>query len=454
MSLRWRIALILAAVALAVGAIAGTSAWLTTSSQLHSAIDESLRSTAVALNAQHRDHDGRDGDQPGGIANCPPAGAFQPASAAQIVDASGKILTCINGGVTLPPVSRSDITTSQTLLTDITIGDDSYRMLATPWREGGTLQIARSLSEPDRVLSGLRLELLVLVAVLTVFTALLGWAIATGVARPIMRLGDATRQIAATLNFSEPISVGGSGEVRSLAASFKTMIEAVRQSQDKQRRLVADASHEMRTPLTSLRSNIELLAKIERLPPNERTEVISDVLGDIDELANLMGELVDLASDLGAGEPAEDLSLVELAQSVAVRTQRRSGRDVRVTETDAHDVVGSPRQLERALANLVDNATKYSEPGTPVDIAIEHTTVTVKDRGRGVPAEDLSRIFDRFYRAVEVRTEPGSGLGLAIVEEIVRAHGGTVFAHNRDGGGATIGFTLPAADEADPGADR
>ena len=447
MSLRWRIALILAAVALAVGAIAGTSAWLTTSSQLNSAIDDSLRGTATTLNAQGVDHGGGPDGAPG--VNCPPASSFEPASAAQIITPTGSVLTCISGGVSLP-ATPGTLGKSQVVLTTITVDDDSYRVLSTPWREGGTLQIARSLTESARVLSGLRLELLVLVGILTLLTAALGWAIATGVARPIMRLRDATRKIASTLDLTDPIAVGGSGEVRSLAESFKTMIEAVRQSQDKQRRLVADASHEMRTPLTSLRSNVELLGKIERLPEHERAEVVSEVLDDIDELSNLMGELVDLASDLGSAEPVEPLSLAELAQSVAARTQRRFGRDVIVTETNARDFVGRPRQLERALSNLVDNAIKYSDVGSPVEIVIDGTTVTVSDRGRGIPAGDLTRIFDRFYRAVDVRTEPGSGLGLSIVDEIVRSHGGEVFARNRDGGGAAIGFTLP--ESTNPGA--
>lgn len=449
MSLRWRIALILAAVAVAVGSISGTSAWLTTSSQLHSAIDDSLRGTAAALNAQGPDHGGPDGGAPGGI-NCPPAGSFQPASAAQIVSPGGTVLKCITGGTTIP--ATAGLRGSEESLRNVSIDDATYRVLSTPWREGGTLQIARSLEESDRILSGLRLELLVLVGIIALLTAALGWAIATGVARPIMRLRDATQKIASTLDFTAPVAVGGSGEVRSLSESFKTMIEAVRQSQDKQRRLVSDASHEMRTPLTSLRSNVELLGKIERLPAHERSEVINDVLEDIDELSNLMGELVDLASDLGAAEQAESLSLVELAQAVAARTQRRSGRDVTVTATDPRDFVGRPRQLERALGNLVDNAIKYSEANTPAEIVIDQTTVTVNDRGRGIPHDDLTRIFDRFYRAVDVRTEPGSGLGLSIVEEIVRSHGGEVFAHNREGGGAAIGFSLPSAENTNPDA--
>jgi two-component system sensor histidine kinase MprB len=220
------------------------------------------------------------------------------------------------------------------------------------------------------------------------------------------------------------------------------MVTEVGRSQEQQRRLVSDASHEMRTPLTSLRSNVELLRQIEQLPPAERGEVLGDVLDDVDELSSLLGELVDLASDLSTAEPAEPLRLADLARTVATRTLRRNDRDVSVVDAEPVEIVGRPRQLERAISNLVDNALKYSEPASPIEIVVDATTVTVRDRGRGIGSDDVGRIFDRFYRAVDVRSEPGSGLGLSIVDEIVRSHGGVVFARNRDGGGAEVGFTV------------
>jgi two-component system, OmpR family, sensor histidine kinase MprB len=168
------------------------------------------------------------------------------------------------------------------------------------------------------------------------------------------------------------------------------------------------------------------------------------VLEDVDELSALLEELVELASDLAAAEPTEPVRLGDLARAVASRMQRRTDRMVTVDDTTGAEIVGRPRQLERAISNLVDNAVKYIEPATPVDIVVGGTTVTVLDRGRGIGDDDIERIFDRFYRAVDVRTEPGSGLGLSIVEEIVRSHGGSVFARNREGGGAEVGFTLPA----------
>lgn len=450
MTLRWRIALILAGVAFLVGAVAGGSAWFTTRSQLQSSIDDTLRSRAEAVNTQGPGNPGRGGDQHGPM-DCPQAGSFQPASAAQIVGRDGSVQQCIQGGVTLPVVpSDTGLAPGVIVLRTVSIGGESYRVLSTPWQDGGTLQIARSLAESQRVLDRLRLELLALIGGTTVLTAALGWGIATRVARPIVRLRDATERIADTLDLATPMDVGGTGEVRSLTDSFTAMIGAVRRSHEKQRRLVSDASHEMRTPLTSLRSNVELLQKIERLPEAERREVVKDVLEDIDELSSLLGELVDLASDLTTAEPAEPLDLGEIARIVAARTERRFNRAVLVDGRASGDVVGRPRQLERAISNLVDNAIKYSDAGLPIEIAVDGPRVTVLDRGRGIEPEDLGRIFDRFYRAVDVRTEPGSGLGLSIVEEIVHSHGGTVFAENRPGGGAAIGFVLPDDAVHDP----
>jgi two-component system sensor histidine kinase MprB len=257
-----------------------------------------------------------------------------------------------------------------------------------------------------------------------------------------MKLRDTAAHIATTLDLSTPVDVAASGEVGSLAASFAAMVAAVGRSQEQQRRLVADAGHELRTPLTSLRTNVELMRRIEELPQSERYEVVADVLADVDELSLLLTELVDLASDLAAAEPEETVLLGDLARAVAARTQRRAGRLVTVEDRDVVEMRVRPRQIERAISNLVDNAVKYSGDGAPIEIVVSGVEVTVLDRGPGVTEEELPRIFDRFYRAVQVRTQPGSGLGLSIVDEIVRSHGGSVFARNRSDGGLVVGFAL------------
>jgi len=450
MTLRWRIALLLGLVAFGVGAFAAVASYLTTASQLRTEIDNSLKTTAVSVNGADGDGgrdgggDGHGGHGPVATVGCAPAGSFQPAAAAQLVSDSGTVTACIDGAPTLPIDDQATSLAARSVeLRTVSINGGSYRLLSTPWHDGGTLQIARELSESDALLGQLRMRLVVIVMAATALAAALGWAVATRLARPIVRLRDATSRIATTLDLSTPIEVSASGEVGSLAASFTAMVAALDRSQEQQRRLVSDASHEMRTPLTSLHSNVELIRQIERLPVGERQEVIDDVLEDVDELSTLLSELVELASDLAAAEPDEPVALGNLARTVALRTMRRSDRQVLVDDIAALEVIGRPRQLERAINNLVDNAVKYSPDGTPVEVHVSSGTVVVRDRGPGIPDEDLQRVFDRFYRAVGSRSEPGSGLGLAIVQEIVRSHGGQVFARNRDGGGAEVGFTLP-----------
>ena len=131
------------------------------------------------------------------------------------------------------------------------------------------------------------------------------------------------------------------------------------------------------------------------------------------------------------------------------RAQRRHRRAVELEVLDAVDepetVHGDPVLLARAVTNLVNNAAKFSDEGSPIEISVSNRHVTVHDRGPGIPESDLPHIFERFYRATVARSAPGSGLGLAIVEQIITGHGGHVTAVNREGGGASIGFVLPVS---------
>src|SRR3954463_9309776 len=173
MTLRWRISLILAGLALAVSAFAAVSAYLATSPQRRSGIDDTLRTRARAANASIGGRGGRgpEGGRPGGpdANECPTTSVFLPASAAQLVDPAGTVTSCLVGGPRLP-LSAGDrtLSTGAVSLRTVTISGQDYRLLSTPWHAGGTLQIARSLSESDAVLSRLRLRLLLLLALAAV----------------------------------------------------------------------------------------------------------------------------------------------------------------------------------------------------------------------------------------------------------------------------------------------
>ena len=456
MTLRWRITLILAALAAGVGTFAAAASYVTTRSQLRVGIDGTLTVLADAVNSG-RGGSGGPGrndrhDDTSGAGNthsdCPNGSVFQQVAAAQLLFDDGTTTLCIDGGPKLPPPTNTSLDLSGVELRTVTLAGEHYRMLSTAWHGGGTLQMARSLDESETLLGRLRARLAAYILLTTVVAAGLGYLVAKRVALPIVKLRNVAHTVTSTLDFSTPIDVTGSGEVGNLAVSFSSMMAAVARSQDQQRRLISDASHEMRTPLTSLLSNVELLQRGDSLPAAERGEVLDDVRVDVNELATLLAELVDLASDLAAAESMEQVSLGDLARMVASRTQRRTGRTVSVEERDPDTVVGRPRQLERAISNLVDNALKYSASEAPVDIVVDRLCVAVRDQGGGIAPEDADHIFDRFYRSVHARTLPGSGLGLSIVDEIIRSHGGTVYARNRPQVGAEVGFSLVASDRS------
>jgi two-component system sensor histidine kinase MprB len=155
-----------------------------------------------------------------------------------------------------------------------------------------------------------------------------------------------------------------------------------------------------------------------------------------------MTELVELATDRSSDEPVQLVDLADLATAVADRVRRRSGRVITLVVESEGLAVARPVMIERAIANLVDNAVKYSQATSPIEVRVEQSTVEVLDRGPGIPEELVDRIFERFYRTPEARGRPGSGLGLAIVQQVIERHGGTVWARPRDGGGLVVGFEL------------
>ena len=314
---------------------------------------------------------------------------------------------------------------------------------------GFALQVARPLTEIDQSLARL-LRWLGLVGLVGIAVAgALGYGVSRTAARPITQLTEAAEHVTATGDLSQRIEVPKEDdEVGRLAAAFNRMLAALEASQDAQRRLVADASHELRTPLTSLRTNIDVLAGGRELPQEDRDRLMTDVRAQIAELTDLVGDLVE-AGRGAAGPPVEmeDVRLDELVRSAVARASARAdARAIRFeTHTDPSLVRGSPSRLERAIVNLLDNAVKFSPDGAVVDVGCSTSgEVTVRDHGPGIGAEDLPRVFDRFYRSDAARGTPGSGLGLAIVQQVAESHGGTVSAESTPDGGALFRLRIPA----------
>ncbi len=204
-----------------------------------------------------------------------------------------------------------------------------------------------------------------------------------------------------------------------------------------------DASHELRTPLTALRTNIELLQRAGSLDDAQRRELVDAAQIELAELGDLVAELVDLATDARAEEPVQPVDLGDLVEPVIEQERRRSGRTITLVRDAAAVVDVRAAAIDRAVHNLVSNATKFSPAGTAIEVEVDGGTIEVRDRGVGIPAGERDRVFDRFYRATAARSQPGSGLGLSIVRQIAEMHGGTIELLERDGGGTVARLRLP-----------
>ena len=211
-------------------------------------------------------------------------------------------------------------------------------------------------------------------------------------------------------------------------------------SVEAQRQLIADAGHELRTPIASLRANIQVLGEAERLPAGEQENLRADIVSELDELTALVGDVVELARGAGRGDAeVEDVRLDEVVQGAVERTRRRG--DLRF-ELDLEPTLvrGQGERIVRAVSNLLENAHKWSPAGGLVEIGLHDGVLSVRDHGPGFDELDLPFVFDRFYRADRARKLPGSGLGLAIVRQAAEACGGVRRGGERAGGrGAAAG---------------
>ena len=437
MSFRARLALVAAAaVALAV-VTASFVIFFVVRDQLRSTWDESLKTTAAQLETSpihDFEHFGAPISEFGG-----------PTVYPQGVDANGRVYPIPTAKVRLP-VNNAVIAVARgergAFFSDVHVNGTHLRMLTFPYGVGGAVEVARSLTEVDHSLGRIKNLLILIAGGGIAIAAALGLAVSRAALAPVRRLTIATENVTETGDLSDRIEVGGRDELSRLAGSFNAMLGALEESSRAQRQLVADASHELRTPLTSLRTNIEVLASERALPTGERERLLTDVVDQLTEMTTLISELIDLAR--GEQQLAEPEAVrLDLVAADAVERARRNRPAVSFT-TDLQEsmVQGVPATIERAVANLLDNAAKWSPQGGEIEVAVRDGEVSVRDHGPGIDEADLPYVFDRFYRSPSARGRPGSGLGLAIVRQVAVAHGGTVMAERAEGGGTRMTLRL------------
>jgi two-component system, OmpR family, sensor histidine kinase MprB len=441
-----------AAVAIAV-VLASLLIYVLTSDQLHNQVDSQLH-TRGDETTRILGYLDKHGQHPFG--KLPPS-PNQVRGYQQVVGANGTILIRSARGTSLPVEARTRLLAEKggaSFFRDAYVDGTHLRILAEPLGAGRAVQFAQPLTEVDSLLSRLRLILVLLDLGGIALAALLGRLVAGAAVQPVKRLTQATEHVTLTQDLSGRIEPSGEDELARLACSFNSMLDALERSMGAldasvhaQRQLVADASHELRTPVTSLRTNIEILQQSNQdMDPQEHRLLLTDVVEQIEELTLLINDLIELARGEEPPTDAEDLRLDLLVAEVLERARRHSPDTPFYAELQPTFVTGVPSRLERAIGNLIDNAVKYSPAGEAVEIRLHDGTLTVRDHGSGIAAEDLPHIFDRFYRGAEARGRPGSGLGLAIVRQVAVQQGGSVTAAPAPNGGTLMRFALPGAE--------
>ncbi len=456
-TLRARLSLGIAVLVLAVLAAVGIVVYYGTAQRLTASLDASLRTaTAQALAGTNNQNGhltlGPQLDEGLGSDDLRAPGlslaAFGPSG--EVLRRSGPYDQSVPQGAALAAAQRGVTTTESRV--DPRSGV-RVRVRTTPLTENdrtmAVFSIALSQEPTLATLRQLRLTLLVLLPLAAAIAALLGYLLTRRMLRPLARM-QATAAEISSQDLSRRLGVApGEDEVSQLAATFDAMLDRLEASFVRERRFVADASHELRTPLAALQAIVSVTRERPR-SAEEYEQALDDVDGETARLRTLVENLLELARGdaerLAEREPIDVSAMLrDVCASLEVLADDKGLRLTCEVE-DGLALEGDGDALVRLFVNVLDNAIKYTAEGY-VGVAAAATTagiaVTVRDSGRGVPADQLPHLFDRFYRGDASRSAEGTGLGLAIARLIAEAHGGTITIASTEGQGTTVSVTLP-----------
>jgi heavy metal sensor kinase len=333
------------------------------------------------------------------------------------------------------------------------------RLVSRRLSENGQLfamiQVGESLAQLHTLLHDLVGELLVVGLLVLLACALGSYWLAARAFAPIQRLAQTARSIKAG-NLHRRVTVPPArDEVQYLALTLNEMLDSLDQAFSRQRRFVADASHELRTPVAVIRNKTDV-ARLWAKTPQDYVTVLEGVNAEAERLGHLISDLLALArGDEGRTQfDHEPVRLDLVAGAVAANADllaAECGITLEVQAPSPVTILGDEARLIQVVMNLVENAVRYTNPGGRVSVAVEarqdQARLSVRDTGIGIAPEHLPHIFERFYRADPARRRSSgsssSGLGLAIVEWVVHAHGGTIAVESRVGRGSSFTVTLP-----------
>lgn len=352
-----------------------------------------------------------------------------------------------------------------------------YTLANNNFNQVHIIQTALSEQSIEQSLSNLRSLLFQVSALVLAFALVGGWLITGGVVFRARRITRAAKKVSRSRNFSQRVPDKmwpGRDELSILATTFNEMLTSLEEIYQQQQRFVADASHELRAPITSIRCNLDLLARAPDLPPQEAQEALADAQDEADRMGRMVNDLLlltraDLVQQSSGGIvngykktplQAQTIDLDSLLLEVFRQYQpgHEHGNDDTTDQIGPRlllqhitpaKVAGDSDQLKQVLVALLDNALKYTPYEGTVSLSLttsdNQVVLTVSDTGIGISPEDLPHIFERFYRADRARSRDrgGSGLGLAIAQSIVQGHQGVIAAESVSGKGSTFVVNLP-----------
>jgi len=331
------------------------------------------------------------------------------------------------------------------------------RVLTVPVMRGGrpvrVIRVGSSLRNVAETRTRFLLVMGGLLPVGLLLAGIGGWILARRALRPVGRMAEAAQRISAERLAERVEETGAGDELDRLARTLNRMLSRLDEAFQQVRRFSADASHELQTPLTALRGELEVALRTARTP-DEYQETLKSALEEIERISRLVEGLLILArAESGALRmDCRPVDLAELVEEVYWRLKVPADErsvDLRMGAQEPVVASGDRDRLRALLVNLVDNAVKYTGKGGRVELSVardgDRARVEVADTGRGIPPEALERIFQPFYRSEDVLSEKGSGLGLSIARSIALAHGGEIAVESRPGRGSSFRVLLPVS---------